>query len=147
MGHKAVPLLIFWGSPILFSTVAISACIPTNSSQGFFGAGSMRNVHRSLLSILPRCLEKERTVCEKRKGLSSSRKLLLLQKNCFENKYFSILLEFSVSNRKKQLDFHYRKWNVTMSICFFFLLRAIPMEFFLKKCTIFYLKNKATQKT
>ena len=33
--HKAVPFLIFWGISILFSTVASSVYIPTNSAEGF----------------------------------------------------------------------------------------------------------------
>ena len=34
-GQKAVPLLVFLGNSILFSTVAAPVCIPTNSALGF----------------------------------------------------------------------------------------------------------------
>ena len=35
LGHKAVPFLVLRGNSKLFSTVAASVCIPTNSAQGF----------------------------------------------------------------------------------------------------------------
>ena len=34
-GHKEVPLLIFWGNSVLFSTVAAPVCMPINSVKGF----------------------------------------------------------------------------------------------------------------
>ena len=35
LGEKAVPLLVFLGNAILFSTVAAPVCIPTNNALGF----------------------------------------------------------------------------------------------------------------
>ena len=35
LGQKAVPFLIFWGTSILLSTVAVPVCTPTNSAKGF----------------------------------------------------------------------------------------------------------------
>ena len=34
-GQKAIPFLVFWGNSILFYTVAVPVCIPTNSALGF----------------------------------------------------------------------------------------------------------------
>ena len=35
LGHKAVPFLIFLETSILFPTVAVLICIPTDCAQGF----------------------------------------------------------------------------------------------------------------
>ena len=35
LGHRVVLFLIFWGTSTLFSRVAASVCLPTNSARGF----------------------------------------------------------------------------------------------------------------
>ena len=44
-GHMAILVLIFWGTSVLFSTVAAPACIPTNSGQEFLFLHTLTNVY------------------------------------------------------------------------------------------------------
>ena len=48
--HMVVLFLVFWGTPILFSTVAISSHIPTNSLEGFLFPQTQRGISNALSS-------------------------------------------------------------------------------------------------
>ena len=41
LGHMVVLLLIFWGTSVLFSIMAVPICIPTNSVQGLLFSTSL----------------------------------------------------------------------------------------------------------
>ena len=49
LGHKAVLFFIFLGTSILFSIVAVTICIPTNSTWGFPFLLILTNIYSSFI--------------------------------------------------------------------------------------------------
>ena len=64
LDHMVVLLLVFWGTSILFSTVAAPIYIPTNSAQGFLFLHTLANIiiyrlfadgHSDRCEVISRC--------------------------------------------------------------------------------------------
>ena len=53
LGQRALPFLVFWGNSILFSTVASTVCIPTNSALGFPFLRILSNICLLICLCLP----------------------------------------------------------------------------------------------